>query len=116
MADVLPVLVVKAHQDLVVEVIGGHRKRGHIGRKLEEVLKTSNVDEAKSAWNRGWELIFVPSGEHKSPLAEGRNIDVVGVDSEPGLLDGLRDAPEGIAGEHGRCALHHHQTLHAQMV
>ena len=35
MADVFPVLVVEANQDLVVELVGRDGERGHVGRELE---------------------------------------------------------------------------------
>src|SRR5579872_3027185 len=51
----------------------------------------------------------------KSPLAETRDVDVIRIRLQAGLLDRLRDAPERVAGKHRRGALHDHQALRAEM-
>ena len=48
MADVFPVLIVEADQDLVVELIGRNGERGHVGRELEERGDALCVDEAEA--------------------------------------------------------------------
>ena len=48
MADVFPVLVVEADQDLVVELVGRDGERGHVGRELEEGGEVFYVDEAEA--------------------------------------------------------------------
>jgi len=57
----------------------------------------------------------VGAGQDEAPFAERRDVDVVGMGLQPGLLQCLRDAPEGIAGEHRRSALHHHKSLRAEV-
>ena len=55
------------------------------------------------------------AGEDEAPFAETRNIDVIRIRLQAGLLERLRDAPERVAGEHRRSALDHHQPLRAEM-
>src|SRR5579864_213950 len=55
------------------------------------------------------------TGKDKSPLAKARDVHMVGIRLQAGLLDRLRDAPKRVAGKHRRGALHDHQALRAEM-
>ena len=57
----------------------------------------------------------MPAGEHKTPFAERGDVDMVGMRLEASLFQRLGDAPEGIAGEHRRGALHHQESLRAEV-
>ena len=90
MTDVLPVVFVEADQDLVVELIGRHGERSHVRRKLEQSGQAFDVDETKTAGKRSRRSVFVRGGEDESPLAEGRNVDVIRIRLQASLLERLR--------------------------
>src|SRR5580693_6854978 len=100
MADVFPVLVVEADEDLVVELVWWDGERGHVGGKLEERGDTFCVDEAEAGWKQSWRRVVVLRGEDEAPFAEGGDVDVVGIRLEAGLFERVGDAPERIAREH----------------
>ena len=115
MTDVLPIVFVGADEDLAVQLIGRHRKRGHVGRKLKESGQTFDVDETETSGKRSWWSVFVSRGKDESPLAEARDVDVIRIGLQTGLLECLRDAPEGVASKHWGGALHNHEALRAEV-
>src|SRR5271169_2953654 len=115
MTDVLPIVFVHADEDLAVQLIGRHGERGHVRRKLEESGQAFDVDETEATGQRSWRNIFVSGREDKAPLAEARNVHVIWIRLQASLLERLRDAPERVAGEHGRSALHDHEALGAEV-
>ena len=48
MTDVLPVVFVSADEDLAVELVGGHGKRGHVRGKLKKRWEAFHTDETQS--------------------------------------------------------------------
>ena len=77
MTDVLPVVFVGADEHLVVQLIGGHGERGHVGRELKESGQAFDVEETKTVGNACWRTVLVCAGKDESPLAKRRNVDVV---------------------------------------
>ncbi len=73
------------------------------------------VDEAEAAGERRWRSVVVLRGEDETPLAERGDVDVVRICFQAGLLQRVRDAPERIAREHWRCALHDDDSLGAEV-
>src|SRR5215469_11619280 len=97
MTDVLPVLIVGANENLIVQAIGRHEHGRHVGWKLEHRRKSSNADKVKSCGQGGRELEIAMSGDDEPPLSERWNIDVIGIGLQTRLLQGFCDAPVGIA-------------------
>src|SRR5207245_7503692 len=91
MSDVLPVVLISADEHLVVELVWRHRERRHVGRKLEEGRETVGIKEAQSGRKRSGRSVPMRGGENEAPFAEGRNIDVVGMGLQAGLIQGLHD-------------------------
>jgi|SRR5579872_5120103 len=115
MADVFPVLVVEADQDLVVELVGRDGEWRHVGWKLEERGEPSYVDEAETSGQRCRRIVVVLRCEDETPFAEGWDVDVVRISLEAGLFEGVGDAPERVAREHWRSALDDDHSLRAEM-
>src|SRR5258708_2164565 len=101
MTDVLPVVLIGADENLAVELVGGHGERRHVRRELKERGKAIHTDETKAWRQRLWRNEIVSAGEDETPFAERRDIDVVGIGLQAGLLERLCDAPVGVAGKHG---------------
>ena len=85
----------------------------HVGRELEHRGMPFTSMKRRPDGKRNRRRVIVGGGEHESPFAEGGNVDVVRIGVEAGLLEVLRDAPERIAREHRRGALHHDYALGA---
>src|SRR5215813_3941030 len=115
MADVFPVLVVEADEDLVVELVGWDGQGRHVGWELEEGGDAFYVDEAEAGGERSWWEVVVLGCEDEAPFAERGDVDVVRISFEAGLFERVGDAPKGIAGEHRRRALDDDHSLRAEM-
>src|SRR5712692_7304326 len=115
MTDVLPIVLVGADEDLVVELISGHGERRHVRRKLKKRGKAVHTDETQSGRERFGKNVFARASQDEAPFAERWDVHVIGIGLQAGLLQRMRDAPEGIAGEHGRGALHDHESLGAEV-
>ena len=115
MTDVLPVVFIGADEDLAIQLVGRHGKWGHVRRELEERGHAFDADETEAAGERRWRSVFVRGGEDEAPLAEGRDVNVIGIRLQAGLFEGLRDAPEGVASKHRRCALNDHESLRTEV-
>lgn len=48
MRDVLPVVVVGADENLIVQLIGWHGERSHVGRELEEGGEPIDAEETET--------------------------------------------------------------------
>src|SRR2546421_1691726 len=115
MTDVLPVVLVGADKDLAVELIGGHGERRHVRRELKKRGKAVHANKTQTGGERLGRSVIMSASQDEAPFAEGRDVDVVGKGLQAGLLQRLRDAPKGIAGKHGRGALHYNVALRAEM-
>src|SRR6202030_4031136 len=115
MTDVLPVVFISPDEHLRVELVGRHGYRPHVGWKLEKQWNAFWIQKSQCRGKRSRGDIFVRAGQHKTPFAERRHIHVVRKSLESRLVKRFDNAPERIAREHRRSALHHHKSLGTEM-